>query len=245
MNENDVCGLLNVSAGDFVAVTGSGGKTSIIHSLALALSDGGRVWITTTTKVSSAEKDFALPVMFTGPDSVPPRPPGIISIFYMSELPESGKLKGPSPEFVSSMLWRNGENTVLCEADGSRRLPLKNYEPWDRPLSGLETRHVVSVGLQALGEEAGALNVHRHGLRPFAGIVDKSMIMDLMYSPGGYMDVPLARHASVVFGGVDSQERLAAARELAAVHSRLYPDGRVLFRGPLFGNFNGYWRIVR
>ena len=53
---------------------------------------------------------------------------------YLNKLHQQNgeKLSGSCPILILNKLWNNGKNTVIFEADGSKRLPLKYYEPKDK-----------------------------------------------------------------------------------------------------------------
>lgn len=240
---NNICSLLDIRPDDFTVITGSGGKTHLMHLIAMNLP--GNVWLTSTTKVSEKyEKDFcSCLVKCPYPEKIPESPPSRLSFFYSNECSGGAKLKGACPHIIASELWKGGKNPVVCEADGSRNLPLKNYAVYDRPLSGFETRHIVCVSVSPLGEEASQENIHRYMLRPWHGIIGWSMICDMLFSKGGYMDIPLAEKACLVIGGINSKIKHEAALRIASVHKRIYPLGRCFMRGNFYGETEGWWHF--
>ena len=78
---------------------------------------------------------------------------------------ENGKMTGLSPEFFREAC--RAFDHVLCEADGSRRMPLKFHRE-DEPCIPAETGLLLQVaGLSALGRPA-AETLHRHALSGIA-----------------------------------------------------------------------------
>lgn len=128
------------------AVTGSGGKTSLIAALARELP--GRVIVATSTHILPAA---GLPLV-TKPLSALPAPK-----ICMGTPTEEGKLTAPQQPWEELLTL---VDYVLVEADGSKRLPLKAHLPHE-PVIPAEANQVISVlGLSGLGQPIGRV-AHR------------------------------------------------------------------------------------
>ena len=105
------------------AVIGGGGKTTLLFKLGRQLAaSGAAVLLTTTTHLAwppPADVAFCAP---SAPEELAAaaRPGTLVLAGYPAE---SEKMVGLSPEFLVAA--RRSFGHVLCEADGSRRLPLK------------------------------------------------------------------------------------------------------------------------
>lgn len=128
------------------AVTGSGGKTSLIAALARELP--GRVIVATSTHILPAA---GLPLV-TKTLSALPAPK-----ICMGAPTEEGKLTAPQQPWEELLTLAD---YVLVEADGSKRLPLKAHLPHE-PVIPAEANQVISVlGLSGLGQPIGRV-AHR------------------------------------------------------------------------------------
>lgn len=245
----DIGKLLGVDKGDFIAITGSGGKTSIMHELAESLSVRSNVWLTSSVKVSASfEKENSALVRCIGPDSIPLIPPDRISFLYSVETDGGMKLKGPCLDIISRNMFRDGANTVIMEADGSKRKPLKYYAPYDRPLTGMENVFIVVVGMSCFGEKISSENVHRLKLpsdNHMCGKIDEKFILSVLYSDNGYFDIPFKGKRRLVFTGIDTAEKYGASLNIAKIHKNLYDDFLCFFRGPLFGQTGKWWDTIK
>ena len=135
--------LLNIPRG-ITAIIGSGGKTTLMMTLARQLT--GRRIIATSTKIY-APKD--LPV-FDGSDlaaiDAALSEHGLVCVG--SNAPE-GKLSAPSCGFeeLSAMC-----DHLLVEADGSRKLPLKAHISYEPVIPSGCTLTILVAGLSGLGK---------------------------------------------------------------------------------------------
>lgn len=132
-----------------IALTGGGGKTSLMFALAAALP--GRVVITTTTRIFAAQMALA-PAVCRADD-----------LSALGELldahgrclvigPVQGeKAAGVDPTLPAALLARPDVGYVVVEADGSRMRPVK--APADHePVVPVETTHLIPVaGIDASG----------------------------------------------------------------------------------------------
>ena len=135
-----------------LAVTGAGGKTSLLFYLKdLLLQRGRRVVITTTTHMFPVQgMPFALDA---GPECVQKHlaQEGWVIACGYDEKKE--KLCAP-PAANAELLYKTGA-CVLTEADGSKRLPVKAPAAWE-PVIPAQAEAVVGVlGLDGLGQPIG------------------------------------------------------------------------------------------
>ena len=140
--------------GRFIAVIGSGGKTTTLKTLA-GLVPGQSVLLTTTTHILPFD---GVPLL-----QDPSREellealsrPGVVCA---GSTAEKGKLSALSPALLEEAAER--AHRTFCECDGSRSLPLKLHRPDEPVLPGRVDRCIVVAGLSALGKPVSEA-VHR------------------------------------------------------------------------------------
>ncbi len=138
-----------------VAITGAGGKTTMLKKLSSAIRDKGfSVLITTTTKIQAPLfYDYDAEHVFTSESAV-------LShnvrkgekVFYAEAFYDIKKTVSPALDVLSVL--RKRYDYLLYEADGSRGLPVKIHTERD-PVMLDDTNMVIAImGLSAVGEKA-------------------------------------------------------------------------------------------
>ena len=145
--------------GKFIAVIGSGGKTTALTALG-KMFPRKSVLLTTTTHILPVSQ---VPLLID-----PSREalldalsrPGVVCAGTGAE---SGKLSALSPALLAEAV-RTADLTV-CECDGSRHLPLKLHRPDEPVLPPHVDRCLLVAGLSALGHPVSQA-VHRYDRNP-------------------------------------------------------------------------------
>lgn len=151
-----IAGFVPESERTFISITGGGGKSSLMKALAAWYKNAGKqVLITTSTKIQS-------PVFFDwGTDAgffeygeiEKHRPEGPESILFGCKIQDDiHHLKGPAEYELRAL--KNRFDVVICEADGSRHLPLKYHTPRDPVIYGFSDFTIAVMGAWAYGSEA-------------------------------------------------------------------------------------------
>ena len=147
------------------AIIGGGGKTTLLFTLGRQLAaEGASVLLTTTTHLAWPPPEGIVFLAPAAPEQLAAaaQPGALVLAGYPGE---NGKMTGLSPEFFREAC--RAFDHVLCEADGSRRMPLKFHRE-DEPCIPAETGLLLQVaGLSALGRPA-AETLHRHALSGIA-----------------------------------------------------------------------------
>lgn len=147
----------------WIAVVGSGGKTSLLYALGRAWAqEGKRVLLTTTTHLAmETPPDISLYTQEDGRGMERPQPGQLL----LWAIPNGvGRRVGPSMEELERVA--DNFDVILCEADGSRRMPLK-WHAAHEPCLPIKTQMVFYVvGLSALGKPAGEV-LHRWEQSPY------------------------------------------------------------------------------
>lgn len=163
MKQLSLSGVLKPEYPAVIAFYGAGGKTSLINRLATEISAcGQKVLITTTTKI------FVPPGIPLILESDGDRTLRLLENHYhhsnmavlASAVLPSGKLEGIAPAIVEQI--RSKLNiTVLAEADGAGRLPLKGHLHYEPVIPEKSNLLVPVIGADALGKALNERTAHR------------------------------------------------------------------------------------
>ena len=159
MNTPEVMSALGIGQGSRVAVSGCGGKTSLINSFARESAGNMSVLITPTTKIRP-ERDDGVFLVKTREEClahIPRR--GIQCMGVLNAA--TGKLEALSPDDLSAIVPRY--DLALMEADGSRGLPCKGWTERDPVIPGFATHTIGVVSIKAVGLCASEENIFRLG----------------------------------------------------------------------------------
>lgn len=179
---------------ELIALTGGGGKTSLMFALAHELCRHAKVLTTTTTHIAEPEPADSGRVMLGAERWDDWRAAlGQARHVTIAASEERGKLRGFPPEIVDEVYRRELARYVVVEADGAKRMPFKAYEEYEPVIPQATTLHVVVVGIEPflypLSEENTfrfGLLVRRHGFESGEKIAPEA-IADLLDDPCEYM----------------------------------------------------------
>ena len=225
---------------ELVAFVGGGGKTSLMFALAAALP--GRVVMTTTTRIFAAQTKHAPAVVYE--DDLAPLGDALAAhgrCLVVGRV-EGDKALGVDPELPRRLLARGDVDYVLVEADGSRMKPIK-APAGHEPVIPLDTTLLVPMaGMDALEgtiEEVGhrperireirnyELGIRNEERPSIVGgrLTAAGLARVLAHPQGGLKGVPAGARVIPFLNKAGTMERLAQAREAAAL---LLHEPRVL-----------------
>jgi len=233
-------------APELVAIVGGGGKSSLLFALARSLP--GRVVMTTTTRIFTAQMGQAAEVCTLADENWAERLDAFASSLLVVGAVEGDRAVGVPPELPAEMLARPGVDWVVVEADGSRMLPVKAPDAHE-PVIPDETGLLVPVvGIDAL---SGPIREVAHrpervstitGLAPEETLTPEALAALLTSSQGGLKDAPQAARAAVLINKVESPSQLEAARRVARCILREPRLERVAI-GALRGRLSSDWEV--
>ena len=159
MNTAEVMRALGIGRESRVAVSGCGGKTSLINSFAREAAVSMSVLITPTTKIlpERGEGIFTVTTREECLAHIPCR--GIHCLGLLNN--DTGKLEALSPDDLSAIAPRY--DLLLMEADGSRGLPCKGWTDRDPVIPKFATHTIGVVSIRAVGLCASEENIFRLG----------------------------------------------------------------------------------
>jgi probable selenium-dependent hydroxylase accessory protein YqeC len=169
--QTTLAGALGATAPQLIALTGAGGKTAVLQQLCAEFAgQPGGVLATTTTAMFARQLSSLGPLLIDEDEATPLarrarealRTASVVTVALSRA--EREKVKGLPPDVVDA-LWRaRTAESVVVEADGSRRLPLKTFGESEPQLPSAATTVVVVAGLDALGCPLDEEHVHRASL---------------------------------------------------------------------------------
>lgn len=198
--------------GHVISLMGSGGKTSLMVTLASVYTDlGVPVVLTTTTR---SEPLDGIPAVEFGhlqeqaAESFP-------SVFYLhGGLDSDGKWIGLPPDRVDDLGGLFPDRIVLAEVDGAAKMPLKLYREGEPVWPGRTSLAIVVMGTVAVGSETEE-TLHRFGRidwLPLEKLESRSPWewdhqLILLQEEGGYVSqVPESVPCVLALTGMDQQQ---------------------------------------
>ena len=181
-----------------IAITGGGGKTTLMENLALYLkSKGLSVLITTTTKVESPiYHDYKVDYVYSDESVLSHDVKKQESVFYANKSYDTKKWISPRLEVIIAL--SKLYDVVLYEADGSRSLPLKIHTERDPVVLNSSDIVIGVMGVWALGHKAYEMCFGDGSGR----IIDKSYLDEYLCSEEGLSkSMEKAKEKIFVFNG--------------------------------------------
>ena len=177
--------IFDIKKHDIISITGAGGKTSLMASLALSLSKKGRVLVTTSTKIALPKEGFDK--IFTSfDDYFDDKDVKIVCLGQMVQGKE--KLASIGRDKLSKII--DDFDYVLIEADGCRNLPLKFRYPHEPVIYDFTTRVIGILPIKIMGKIASEEFIYNYqgfSKNIGTGIIDSKMINKLIaYDKGFY-----------------------------------------------------------
>ncbi len=128
------------------SIIGSGGKTTLMYVLALELSKKGKVIVTTSTKIYRPENIITLEnpseedIKFAFQNN---------DVLCIGKTTPEGKFTAPDLDF-----WQMEEfaDYILCEADGSKGLPLKAHSGYEPVIPKNSVKTIQVLGIKGINK---------------------------------------------------------------------------------------------
>ncbi len=219
---------LGIKAREVISIVGAGGKTTLMFRLARELSlKGEKVVTTTTTKIlEPALEDTGF--LFVSSDEEAIKgfvrdhlgPYGHMTV--ARERMESGKLKGVTPNLVDDLSGLEGVDSVIVEADGAARRPVKaprDSEPVIAPGTSLTVGILGVDGLEMKLSEENVFQPERVSkiTRIPIGqrLTDEAMAILVTHPEGILKGTPSSSRVIAFLNKVDIPNGLEKAKRIA------------------------------
>ena len=209
------------------AITGGGGKTSLLYGLGAELEKQGRVLLTTTTKIFRPSQEECRD-LFIGPARLCGE--------FLRAMPEraklaaasgerGGKFIGYAPDELAMLAAHGAADFIIAECDGSRGRSLKFYEEWEPPVPETSAALFAVMGADAFGCEPSEERIFRaaqfcalYGADADAPVTPETVLKYLLCAEGPLKNAPRAAKKILV---INKWEILDEAR--AAEAETLFP----------------------
>ncbi|MDO5145815.1 MAG: selenium cofactor biosynthesis protein YqeC [Eubacteriales bacterium] len=209
--------LFHLKHSRIITLVGAGGKTSLLYALGRELSQtGNRTLLTTTTHIMEPT-DLSEAVLVTSENSFQLRDAfsqsSLVALGIPAKKLDAGvKWRSPSLSFLKSVA--SLPDYILCEGDGSRRLPVKIPREGE-PVFYPGTDMVIGViGLSCLHQKAAdCMFGLEEGLASFPSLantfhgeeqrITTDTLMELASSPSGLFKNVENRNFHIVFNQAD------------------------------------------
>jgi probable selenium-dependent hydroxylase accessory protein YqeC len=219
-----VVDYLDISAGSVMAITGCGGKTSLMLLIAEKLRDK-KVLVTTTTQMFPVKAHNVMLCETLRQCEEHEPQTGIQCLGLLNK--ESGKL-GPLPgAFLEGQAPRY--DVMLLEADGSRGLPCKGWLKNEPVVPHYCTHTVGVVTMNALGRAATETVVHRlpeflalTGLKEGEAITPQALEAMVCAPAGMYKNS--AGRQYLLINQAEGDAAVCAARSFLRIIQEKYPN---------------------
>lgn len=190
------------------AIIGGGGKTTLLLALARELAKRSRVILCATAKMYPPE----------GIRCLPPLPLSDIAaallaerLVCVGELGPEGKLTLNVSAIPSLMMIAD---YVLCEADGSKGLPLKAHAPHEPVVPKEANNTILVIGIDGIGQPV-IQAAHRPEL--YAELLGGAGLYHIVTAADAARVIKMeALHTAVFINKAETPAQLALSRELAA-----------------------------
>lgn len=195
----------------WISVIGGGGKTSVMQSLARSFNARGKsVLMTTTTKIQSPQVySWDADYIFTNKKEILNFVSSkAVSVLYAEQSPDVQKLTVPDSDTLETL--RQRFDVVICEADGSRHLPIKIHSNRDPVIPKWNDFTLCLVGAWAFGKSVsenvfGIENIENSAF--LNGIIDKQFIDYYLSSCQGLFKNTNAKNRAVIITGTDRSDK--------------------------------------
>lgn len=198
----------NIDKKDIVAITGAGGKTSLIFFLAKKLAQFGKVLITTTTKMykPSSENYETLKIgdkNYLGEEKN-------ISIIAKSEI--NGKITSLTYEEIEKL--KDNFDYILIEADGAKEKLLKFWNDTEPCIPNFVTKVIGVINCEIFNQDFNENNIHRFNLVPETLLdsinkkIDADFLSRYILSADYFKNTPSYAEKFIFFNGIDGEKQL-------------------------------------
>jgi len=220
---------LSFGSKEVIALSGGGGKTTLMFRLAAELAASGqRVVTTMTTRIFVSQMAQAPhTLVLHGEGALLAQLPEALAeyghvLIAGSTMVEQDKVQGVPPEFLNRIAAQPAVDVVIVEADGSRRLSFKAPAQHEPVIPSSTTILVPVVGLEVVGKPLVAGQVHRPEVvaalaaAALGDPVTPEMIAAVLAHPeGGAKGLPPGARLAPFLNKVEDEATLAAARQIA------------------------------
>jgi molybdenum cofactor cytidylyltransferase len=223
----------DIRPGEAIALTGAGGKSGLMFALAGALAQP--VLLTTTTHLGAWQAPLAERHLVVDLENeiLSQSPNDFHTLLLTGPAGEDNRLSALPDGMLSNLrtLCRERGWTLLIEADGARRRPLKAPADYEPVVPDWVDGVIVVTGLSALGQPLSAETVHRpERFSALTGLVEGELITlkaleTMLANPrGGLQGLPEGARRWLFLNQADSDAAQAQGQRLAQKLRDVFPN---------------------
>jgi len=218
---------LGLESNQMVALIGAGGKTTTLFRLAKEIrDDGGKVLVTTTTKIFKPNRPHVDRLFLVQDVDAFQQEisnvtaPAIIGAGYGVD--DDGKLLGLRPAWLDQLQHGKLFDSILVEADGAASRPFKVPAELEPVIPSSCHVAIWVIAIKTLGKSLHPDSVHRAERAvallgvPQGTELTKEHVLQLVKHPKGCLkDVPAGSRKVALINQADSPDEIQKAKELA------------------------------
>lgn len=235
---------LDINKGDVITLSGAGGKTGLLYTLARENYLGSGLY-TTTTKMFNPRIDIhPFEKIFLDWNSTDPPPFSAGSCFIAGEIlnsEDSGlpgikkKVQGLSNKLLENWISLDSWPILIIEADGAAGKAIK-FPSENEPVIPKHTNHAVGcMGIEVLGEQVSKFLVHRPELfksrLPLginSEITPETLAALINIKDGLFKNCPKQANKTVVLNKIDLLNPKYKIHDLLAYFAKECPSVRII-----------------
>ncbi|MGO1581181.1 MAG: selenium cofactor biosynthesis protein YqeC [Peptoniphilaceae bacterium] len=176
MKEKELKNIFNIGKNDIISITGSGGKTSLMMSLAKNLRSYGRVLITTSTKIKIPNSEEVDKIYTSFKDYIPINRDNII-VCLGEKIERTHKLSSISEENLLKI--KDDFDYILIEADGCRNLPIKMWKEEEPVIYSITTKNIGIFSIKVLDKKVDSSFIYNY--KKFVEKINRDIIDKEVY----------------------------------------------------------------
>lgn len=200
--------IFNIEKNTTVVITGAGGKTSLLFTLANELSQKGKVLVTTTTKIYKPESSKYETLIvgnnhFSGTGN---------NITIMASDKKENKLISLSYEKIEKI--KANFDYVLIEGDGAKEKLLKKWNEYEPCIPPFADKIIGIVNTEILGMEISEKNIHRFHLlkkelpQYINKKIDSSFLSNYLINSDYFKGASNTAEKYLFFNGIDRENEV-------------------------------------
>jgi len=219
---------LGVGNHELISIVGAGGKSTVLFMLGRELAeDGGRVILTTTTKM--ARDQVTEPACWSVDPVAVDRSLTKGSPLFVAVGTVPGKVTGPTPEGADRLFLETTADYVAVEADGARSMSVKAPAAHEPVIPERSTLVIVVAAIDAVGRPIEEVAHRPDRVAALAGTSESDvlsishLVQVLLHTDGGLKNIPETARIAVVITRVTphAADRATNLAELLLAHPRV------------------------
>lgn len=220
-----------IKKGDVITITGAGGKTSLLFSLAQELSTIGKVAVTTTTKIylpnpCSFEQLFTKDIEIKG---------SAHNIFVLGSSVENGKITSLTYDEIERL--KKIYDFILIEGDGAKEKLLKEWNDREPCIPNFSNKVIGVINMDIFDKKIDEDNIHRFELfskkfsNYLSSTINEKFLVEYIEKAGYFRNSPNSEKF-IFFNGIDGSnylEKFSIAIEVANELTKFNFKPKLLF----------------